>query len=140
MKTLFEALSSPVKDDNKYNIFVIVKPGFLEDTPYIINQFKEYGWIVDKIKTKKLLLSEAKKLYEPHKKEDYFESLCNYMISDLTTGILFVKDKPINSKMFEETNKIKDIIRKKIGENEMRNGIHSSDSFDRLNIESEIYF
>ena len=140
MKTLFEALSSSNVDDSMCNIFVIVKPGFLKDNQFIINEFEKRGWEVDRIKTKRLLLSEAKRLYEPHKKEEWFDDLCNYMSSDLSTGILFVKDKPMTKKMFDETNKIKDIIRKKLGESEMRNAIHSSDSLERLQIERGIYF
>lgn len=140
MKTLFETLSSSNVDDSMCNIFVIVKPGFLKDNQFIINEFEKRGWKVDRIKTKRLLLSEAKRLYEPHKKEEWFDDLCNYMSSDLSMGILFVKDKPMTKKMFDETNKIKDIIRKKLGESEMRNAIHSSDSLERLGIERGIYF
>ena len=54
--------------------------------------------------------------------------------------MIFTKDKPMSSKMFDETNKIKYIIRKKFGESEMRNAIHSSDSLERLQIERGIYF
>lgn len=140
MKTLFETLSSSNVDDSKCNIFVVVKPGFLKDSQSIIKEFEQRGWNVDRIKTKRLLLSEAKHLYEPHKKEEWFDDLCNYMSSDLSMGILFVKDKPMTKKMFDETNKIKDVIRKKLGESEMRNAIHSSDSLERLEIERGIYF
>lgn len=140
MKTLFETLSSSNVDDSMCNIFVIVKPGFIKDNQFIINEFEKRGWRVDRIKTKRLLLSEAKCLYEPHKKEEWFDDLCNYMSSDLSMGILFVKDKPMTKKMFDETNKIKDIIRKKLGESEMRNAIHSSDSLERLQVERGIYF
>ncbi len=140
MKTLFETLSSSNVDDSMCNIFVIIKPGFLKDSAYIIDEFKKRGWKVDRIKTKRLLLSEAKRLYEPHKKEEWFDDLCDYMSSDLSMGILFIKDKPMSKKIFDETNKIKDKIRKEIGESEMRNAIHSSDSLERLQIERGIYF
>lgn len=140
MRTLLEVLSSSNVDDSKCNIFVIVKPGFLKDTALIINKFEEKGWIVDRIKTKQLLPSEAKQLYDIHKKESWFKNLCEYMSSDLSTAILFTKDKPMSPKMFDETNKIKDDIRKELGESEMRNAIHSSDSLERLQIERGIYF
>jgi nucleoside-diphosphate kinase len=140
MKALYETLSSSLVDDSKANIFVIVKPGFLKFTQYVINTFEEKGWNVNRIKTKQLLPIECKKLYEVHKKKDFFEDLCNYMSSDLTTAILFTKEAPMSPKVFEETGKIKDNIRKEIGESEMRNGIHSSDSLERLQIERGIYF
>lgn len=140
MKTLFESLSSSNVDDSRQNIFVIVKPGFLKHTQYVIQKFEEKGWKLDRIKTKKLLLSEAKRLYNIHKKEDFYKNLCSYMSSDLSTAMLFIKDKPMSDKMFNETNKIKDSIRDDIGESEMRNAIHSSDSLERLQIERRIYF
>ena len=140
MKTLFESLGSSNVDDSKCNIFVIVKPGFLKDIPLIINKFGERGWVVDRMKTKQLLLQEAKQLYDIHKKEDWFKDLCEYMSSEPTTAILFVKDEPMSNKMFVETGKIKDAIRKELGESEMRNAIHSSDSLERLQIERGIYF
>lgn len=140
MKTLFETLSISNADDGRANIFVIVKPGFLKYTQDIIKEFEKNGWNVEKIKTKRLLMSEAKKLYEPHKKEDFFDDLCKYMSSDLTTAILFLKDIPMSKKVFTETGKIKDSIRKKYGESEMRNVLHSSDSLERLQVERGIYF
>lgn len=140
MKTLFESLGSSNIDDSKCNIFVIVKPGFFKDIPLIINKFSEKGWIIDRMKTKQLLPQEAERLYDIHKKEDWFEELCEYMSSEPTTAILFVKNSPMSDKMFKETGKIKDSIRKEFGENEMRNVIHSSDSLERLQIERGIYF
>ena len=134
MKTLYESLTF-----EQDKVFVIVKPGFLKYTKDIIKIFEEMGWKLSKIRTKQLLLSEAKKLYEPHKKEDFFEDLCKYMISEPSTGILFVKDQPVKHK-FEKIGKLKDEIREKYGESEMRNCIHSSDSEERLTIESGIYF
>ena len=133
-------LSTSLVDDNKCNIFVIIKPGFLKDAAYVISEFTKKGWVVSRIRTKQLLLDEAKRLYEPHKKEPFFKDLCEYMSSAPSTAILFIKDKSFNDNMFDETNKIKDKIRKKLSESEMRNGIHSSDSLERLRIERGIYF
>ena len=141
MKPLSDSIIGPsLVNDAKCNILVIVKPGFFKDIPLIINKFDEKGWVVDRMRTKQLLLQEAKRLYDIHKKEDWFEDLCEYMSSEPTTAILFVKDEPMSDKMFIETGKIKDAIRKELGESEMRNAIHSSDSLERLQIERGIYF
>lgn len=140
MKTLFESLSSSNVDDSRQNIFIVVKPGFLKDSQAIIKEFTDRGWKLERTRVKRLLLSEAKRLYEPHKKEDWFDDLCKYMSVDISMGVLFSKDKPMSKKMFDETNKIKDIVRKKFSESEMRNAIHSSDSLERLQIERGIYF
>lgn len=138
MKTLFESILTSY-DDN-CNIFVIVKPGFLDKTKNIINIFENAGWTLDKIRTKKLLLSEAKRLYDVHKKEDFYDDLCNYMSSDLSTGMVFVKNEKFTNKLFKEVNKIKDKVRKEYGESDMRNCLHSSDSLERMKIERGIYF
>ena len=138
MRTLYESLLSSI--DDKCNIFVICKPGFLDKAADIIKIYKDAGWTLSMARPKKLLLEEAKRLYDVHKKEDFYEDLCKYMCSGMTIGWLFTKDKPMSPKMFKETDKIKDGIRKKFGESEMRNVIHSSDSLERLQIERGIYF
>jgi len=138
MKTLFESILGSY--DDKCNIFVIVKPGFLDKTKDIINLFESKGWILDKMRTKKLLLSEAKRLYDVHKKEDFYDDLCNYMSSDLSTGMVFVKNEKFTNKLFKEVDKIKDKVRKEYGESDMRNCLHSSDSLERMRIERGIYF
>lgn len=138
MKSLVNFIKT--NPDKLYNIFVIVKPGFNNLTPEIIKLFEKKGWKVYKLRSKQLLLSEAKKLYDIHKKESWFDELCEYMASGLSTAIIFEKDKPMSPKMFDETNKIKDYIRDKWGKSKMLNVIHSSDSLDRMIYERGIYF
>ena len=140
MKTLFETLSTSNVDDSMQNIFVIVKPGFLNHSQDIIKDFERSGWVVNRLRTKRLLLDEAHRLYDIHKKEDWFKDLCTYMSSGSCIAILFTKNKPMSDQMFKEVGKIKDEIRKKWGENEMRNVIHSSDSLERLQIERSLFF
>lgn len=140
MRTLYEVLSSSNVDDSKFNIIVIVKPGFFKDIPLIINKFTDKGWVIERTKTKQLLPEEAEKLYEVHKDEEWFDELIEYMTSEPTTAILFTKDSEMEKDMFDETNGIKDEIRSEIGESEMRNGVHTSDSLERLQIERGIYF
>ena len=61
------------------------------------------------------------------------------MSSGLTMAFIFSKNNATGD-IFEETGKIKDIIRKKWGESDMRNVIHSSDSLEHMNKEASIYF
>lgn len=140
MKRLVESLLNSF-DDNA-NIFVIIKPGFFKYAKDIIKIYEDRGWTLEKARTKLLLPEEAKKLYEPHKKEDFFDALCEYICSDKTTALLFTKPVSLSQKTFKEADKIKDIIRKKFNPNDdpMRNVIHSSDSLDRLKVERSIYF
>lgn len=136
MKTLKNLLKES-SECNKYG-FVIIKPGFLHLSKQILETFKDHGWEVDQIKTKKLLHIEAKGLYKVHKNEDFYKDLCNYMSSGLTTGILLKKQ--CDGDEFEEIGKIKDGIRKEYEESDMRNVIHSSDSLESFENEAKYYF
>lgn len=139
MKTLTSYLSEGAKDPAR--IFVIIKPGFLKYSGDIIKRFERSGWNLEKITTKQLLLSEAKRLYAIHKNEDWYKDLCEYMSSAPTTAIIFKNDKMVMSpEIFDQTSTIKDEIRKKYGEDEMHNVIHSSDSIQHMMQEKSIYF
>lgn len=121
-------------------IFVIIKPGFLKLAPEIIKRFADDGWTIEKSRTKQLLLKEARQLYDIHKEEDWYKPLCDYMSSEPTLAFIFKKNKKRGDWVFEETGKIKDEIRKKYGESDMRNVIHSSDSQKHMDNEMCIYF
>ena len=128
-----------VRTKNTKSIFVIIKPGFLPLCSKILQIFEEKGWNISQLRTKQLLLSEARTLYSIHKNEDFYDDLCKYMSSGLTMAFIFSKDNATGD-VFEETGNIKDIIRKKWGESDMRNVIHSSDSLEHMNKEASIYF
>lgn len=120
--------------------FIIIKPGFLQYTENIMEILKDAGWVVDRTIVKKLLPQESKKLYEVHKKESFYEDLCNYMSSDISRACIL---KKIGSKLddpFETIAKIKDNIRTEYGESDMRNVMHSSDSYESMVHEASVYF
>lgn len=122
----------------KKQVFIIIKPGFLKYSKIILDKFKRKGWNIVRIKTKKLLLSEAKRLYSIHKKEKFYTPLCNYMSSDLSIGIII--EKQTSEDPFKEVGEIKDYFRKKYAESEMRNVLHSSDSQEHMDKEMYTYF
>ena len=136
MKNLFDyIMESQINNE----IFIIIKPGFLNISDEIIKKFEDSGYEIKQSKTKKLLLSEAKELYSIHKKEDFYDSLCKYMSSDLSTAFILKSIKPkIN--IFKSISKIKDEIRKEYGGSDMRNVLHSSDSKEHMLDEMKIYF
>ena len=127
---------------NKENqrIFTVIKPGFLHLAKNIIEIFNKNGWEVSKLRTKQLLRKEANKLYAVHKKESFYNDLCKYMSSGPSLAIIFTRDKLNNDKIYKEVSEIKDKIRKKWGESEMRNVLHSSDSYEHMLKEMSIYF
>lgn len=136
MKQLVEFLTESITP--KKVIFVVIKPGFLDKTQEILEIYKEHGWKLEMSTIKQLISKESAELYKIHKKESFYKDLCAYMASGLTRAIIFSKET--NDDEFEEATKIKDIIRKKWGESEMRNVVHSSDSKEHMVDESKIYF
>ena len=136
MKSLKESLMESIEPTKK--IFVVIKPGFLDKSQDIINIYKEEGWQLVTTTVKQLLLAEAKKLYKVHKKEDFYKDLCDYMASGLTRAMIF--SKATTDDEFKEATRIKDGIREKYGESDMRNVAHSSDSLEHMKDEASIYF
>ena len=138
MKTLKDYIKDNI--DEYAWIFTVVKPGFLEKSQDIIKRFEMDGWSVWRTKPKQLLLSEAYRLYKVHKNESFYKDLCKYMSSGVSRAIIFKKDGKVDDDMFNEVKKIKDEIREKYGESDMRNVLHSSDSLEHMKEEASIYF
>ena len=136
MKALKDFINESVEQYKK--ILVVIKPGFLNNAAEILSIYKEKSWKLKFSTIKQLQLSEAEELYKVHKKEDFYKSLCEYMSSDITRAMIFVKNTDKNE--FEEATTIKDEIRKKWGESDMRNVVHSSDSKENFEHEAGIYF
>jgi nucleoside-diphosphate kinase len=120
------------------NGFAILKPEFLDhedDWKYLLS--KKYGWDIVRYNKIKLSHNQAAELYKPHKDKDFYNDLCNYMCSDYCGCALLHKDckDPI-----ENMNKVKDVVRKQWGKDDMKNAMHSSDSLENVDRESKICF
>lgn len=141
MKSLKEIFNQRVYlGQDKQRIFVVIKPGSLEHTQYVIEGMEKMGWKLCQTRSKILTLKEAHKLYEPHKKQPFYKDLCEYMISGISRAMIFCRDGKMNEEVFNEVNAFKDEVRELFGESEMRNVMHSSDSIERVEEESNIYF
>jgi nucleoside diphosphate kinase len=139
MTTLKEHLLESIKSTAE--IFMIIKPGFLSQSQQILEILQKEGWEVKHSRVKRLLLSEAKRLYRIHKGQDFYKDLCEYMSSDISCAYILVnKSKKMSEQTFEEFSQIKQTIREKFGESEMRNVIHSSDSIENMYKEKSVYF
>jgi nucleoside-diphosphate kinase len=136
MKDLKDYINESIGARKK--IFVVIKPGFLDKTSYILDVYKENGWVLEYTTIKQLMPEEARKLYSIHKKKDFYKPLCEYMSSSITRALIFTKET--NDDEFKEASRIKDEIREKWGESDMRNVVHSSDSKENFEKEASIYF
>lgn len=119
------------------NGFCILKPEFLDHEEDFLALLKNNGWKI--VQKKKLLLTkeQSSNLYSPHKDKDFYKDLCDYMSSGECLCCSCHKDceDPI-----EDMKKLKDKVRKNWGKDEMKNGMHSSDSLENVNRESKIVF
>lgn len=139
MKDLSKFLVMNMNDPMRKNhVLAVVKPGFETLLGTLCALFKKNGYEIVKTKTTKLSLEQAKQLYKVHSKEDFYSNLCNYMCSGPTTAFILKKDNLFN--IFDEFAKLKDKIREDFGESDMRNVLHSSDSYKSFTHEAGIYF
>lgn len=138
MKDIKSYLSSNINDPmRKDHILVVVKPGFGSLVGKFCEMFKERGYTIVKTKIKRLTETEAKSLYKVHKKKDFYEDLWKYMSSDVTMAFILKKK---SDNIFKDFEKLKDEIRETYGESDMRNVLHSSDSYKNFTHEAGIYF
>ena len=138
MKNLSNYLSSNISDPmRKDHVLVVIKPGFENLLGTICNIFKENNYSLVKSRTTRLNLDQAKVLYKVHSKEPFYSDLCKYMSSGPTTAFILKKK---SDNIFDEFTKLKDKIREEYGESDMRNVIHSSDSYKAFTHEAGVYF
>ena len=139
LKSYLHNVVDPISKDpmRKNHVLVVIKPGFENLLGTLCYLFKQNGYKIIKTKTKQLLLSEAKELYKVHDKEDFYEDLCKYMSSGLSTAMILYKK---SDNIFKDFETLKDKIREEYGESDMRNVIHSSDSYKNFTHESQVYF
>lgn len=125
------------ENTNGINGFVILKPEFLNHKDDFIKMLSNNGWQIVQKNERTLSQEEAKELYKMHKNKDFYDNLCKYMSSDNCLCCSCFKDckDPI-----KDMNTIKDKVRKAWGKDEMKNGMHSSDSLENVNRESKLIF
>lgn len=140
MKPLLAYLKNPAEKalEIPKEVFVVVKPGFLDKANQIIDKFARKGLVFKQMRTKQLTLGEAKRMYYVHKDEDFYYKLCKYMSSGPCLGIIF--DASGIADPFKVTDALKDEIRGQFGEDDMRNCLHSSDNVENMNKEKTVFF
>lgn len=138
MKDLSVYLQPLPGESHPSEVFVVVKPGFLDKSSQIIARFARAGFRFVKMRTKQLTMGEAKRMYYMHKDEDFYYKLCRYMSSGPCLGILF--DAIGVADPFKVTAELKDKIREQFGQDDMRNCLHSSDNEKNMGKEMSVFF
>ena len=138
MKHIVNFISEHLHAPKNTKAFVIIKPGFLDYEDEIFEYIHDNGFeMIDHTNKQQLSDSQIHELYKMHKGKDFYDDLCEYMKGYVIAAIFIYEgsDDPI-----KKMDKIKDHFRKKYGEDEMRNVMHSSDSMKNVLREAKIIF
>ena len=119
------------------NGFCMLKPGFVQYKDEFEKQLKAKGWIIVNQCTKRFGRPEIEDFYSCHKDKPFYNKLCDYMITEACECYSCYK----NCKdPYKEMGDFKKKIRDEWGEDEMRNGMHSSDNKENMLKECNIAF
>ena len=123
-----------------YDTFLMIKPGFLHRSQIILEVFSNAGYRVIKQTQKILSYTEAENLYIMHRNKPFFAEVCTYMSSDFSRGYILKSPYKGENHVLKENQKWKEYFRKCYAKDEMRNVLHTSDSFINLQQEAKVYF
>ena len=123
--------------DPKANCFCMLKPGFVKYKDEFEKLLRAHGWKICKTCTKLFTLPEIEEFYICHKDKGFYNKLCDYMITEACQ--CYAVYKHIKNPV-KDMESFKEKIRQEWGEDEMRNGMHSSDSDDNVKREIELAF
>jgi nucleoside-diphosphate kinase len=148
MKTLYEYIAEAnlpeiVKvgdksvEKDQVNGFCILKPEFLDHEDDFKKMLTNNGWRIMQTVRRTLTHDEAEELYKMHKSKKFYKDLCNYMSSSDCICCMCYKDcdNPI-----KDMKTIKDMVRKAWGIDDMKNGMHSSDTLENVKREYKLIF
>lgn len=123
--------------EGQMNGFCILKPEFLDHEDDFLKMLTNNGWQIVQKDRRTLTDKEAQELYKMHAKKDFYNDLCKYMSSGDCLCCSCYKDckDPI-----KDMQAIKDKVRSTWGKDEMKNGMHSSDSIENVNRETKLIF
>lgn len=136
MKTLTNYYEDLVLDP-KANCFCMLKPGFVKYKDEFEKLLRIHGWKICKTCTKLFTRPEIEEFYICHKDKGFYNKLCDYMITEACQCYAVYKNikNPV-----KDMESFKEKIRQEWGEDEMRNGMHSSDSDDNVKREIALAF
>lgn len=119
------------------NMFCMLKPGFAQYKDEFENLLRLNGWKIIAQCVKKFTRPEIEDFYIMHKDKPFYHKLCDYMITD--DCICYTCYKRCKNPV-EDMDAFKKKIRDEWGEDEMKNGMHSSDSKENVKRESIMAF
>lgn len=135
MKTLSSFISESLDSQRE---FVILKPEFTDKDRDFEELLNNHGWKVIQKKKQTLTKEKAEKLYAMHKHKPFYDALINYMSSGPCICYSVFTDDKTKKDPIKDMSRIKDEVRKVWGKDDMKNAMHSSDSEDNVERETNI--
>lgn len=127
--------------------FLMVKPSAVDagQVGGIIAVVEEAGFRILGAASRRLTSAEAEVFYDVHRGKEFFESLVAYVTSGLTLGLMLEAADAVA--LLRQTVGATDpadaapgTVRALFGETLQRNAVHASDSPERVEHESIVYF
>jgi nucleoside diphosphate kinase len=119
------------------NGFCLLEPGFTQYKDEFEKLLSLNGWKILNQCIKKFTRPEIEQFYITHKDEPFYQTLCDYMITEECLCYMCYK----NCKdPYKDMKDFKDKIREEWGIDEMKNAMHSSDCHKNLLSETKIAF
>ena len=135
MKTLSSFISESLDSRRE---FVILKPEFTDKDRDFEELLNNHGWKVIQKKKQTLSKEKAEKLYAMHRHKPFYDALINYMSSGPCICYSVFTDDKTKKDPVKDMSRIKDEVRKVWGKDDMKNAMHSSDSEDNVERETNI--
>lgn len=135
MKTLSSFISESLDSQRE---FVILKPEFTNKDRDFEELLNNHGWKVIQKKKQTLTKEKAEKLYAMHRHKPFYDALINYMSSGPCICYSVFTDDKTKKDPVKDMSRIKDEVRKVWGKDDMKNAMHSSDSEDNVERETNI--
>ena len=135
MKTLSSFISESLDSRRE---FVILKPEFTDKDRDFEELLNNHGWKVIQKKKQTLTKEKAEKLYAMHRHKPFYDALINYMSSGPCICYSVFTDDKTKKDPVKDMSRIKDEVRKVWGKDDMKNAMHSSDSEDNVERETNI--
>ncbi|MBD3368372.1 MAG: nucleoside-diphosphate kinase [Candidatus Eisenbacteria bacterium] len=127
--------------------FLMVKPRAVGEakTGLILAAVEEAGFRIVGLASRKMNAAEAERFYDVHVGKPFFEDLVRFITSDMTVGVMLERDDAVRKlrEVVGATDPAKaapGTIRARFGSSLTQNAVHASDSPERVEYESSVFF
>jgi len=127
--------------------FLMVKPRAVREAKagLILSAVEEAGFRIVGLASRRLNREEAGRFYDVHVGKPFFDALVEFITSGMTIGVMLERDDAVPKlrEIVGATDPAKAVagtIRARFGSSLTENAVHASDSPERVEYESSVFF